>query len=233
MKDNIFECVIPKGKGIIAILGGTGDTKIFWNKKNKDEVENARQTFNKLVREKKFAAFSVSKMGRKSKKVTEFDPNIQKLILIPPMAGGAFLESPLEQRGESASPQIDGMEKQEHTTNKEAEIKAMTLLKKQIGEERFIQLMALGYFEVEGKYGKYLLSVGSVRLHRFDEIGKKKRPLLYELCIDVDKKVTRVPRGDKLLSFYLSIKKDENKFIETANFRYVSTIDEFEERSNR
>src|SRR3990167_7438502 len=124
MKDNIFECVIPKGKGIIAILGGTGDTKIFWNKKNKDEVENARQTFNKLVGEKKFAAFSVSKMGRKSKKVTEFNPNIQKLILIPPMAGGALLRETCE-----------ASVKQEYKINEEAEIKAMTLLKKQIGEE--------------------------------------------------------------------------------------------------
>ena len=88
MKNDIFECSVPKGKGILCILGGKGDTKITWNKKNKEEMDNARRTFDELVNKKKFAAFSVSKMGRKSKKITEFDPNIQKLLLIPPMAGG-------------------------------------------------------------------------------------------------------------------------------------------------
>lgn len=88
MKDDIFEMRVPKGKGVMGIIGASGDTKIFWSKKNKDEIENARRTFEELVNKKKFAAFSVTKMGRKSKKVTEFDPKLQKLILIPPIQGG-------------------------------------------------------------------------------------------------------------------------------------------------
>ena len=219
MKDNIFECVISKGRGVIAILGGKGDTKVFWNKKNKDEVENARRTFQELVGEKKFAAFSVSKLGRRSKKVTEFDPNIQKLILIPPIAGGA-IEYP-----------TGGEAKQSFKIDEEAEIKAMTLLKKEIGEKSFIKFIALGYLEVKGKYGTYRISRdNNIYLYKDDIIGKKKRPLIYNLCVSLPQDKNYLPQGDRLLSFYLLIKNDEDKLIETANFRFVSTTDEFHER---
>lgn len=87
--DNIFDSEVPEGQGVMCVLGARGDTKITWNKKNKEEVANAKRTFNNLVGKKKFAAFAMGKLGRKKgKKITKFDPNIQKLIIIPPMAGG-------------------------------------------------------------------------------------------------------------------------------------------------
>lgn len=233
MSKDIFECDVPKGKGILCILGGGGDTKIFWNKKNKDEVENAKETFNNLVKVKKFAAFSVSKMGRKSKKITEFDPNIQKLIIIPPMAGGAIGGL---MRGEDlveCSPpatQDYGMEKKVIQKNEEAEIKAMTLLEKKLGMERFIKFIAVGYIEIKGKYGLYKISIETVFLERNDKIGTKVRPLIYSLCVNVSKKVGYMPVADKILSLYLSITKDEEQFIQIANFRSVHTKDEFNER---
>ena len=233
MKDNIFECSIPKGKGVIAILGGSGDTKIFWNKKNEDEVENARQTFDKLVKEKKFAAFSVSKMGRRSKKVIEFDPNIQKLILIPPMAGGAFIGGDSYANTECRTLQMGELvpAKEAHKIDETAEIKGMTLLKKKIGDESFIKLVALGYLEVKGKYGIYKISQNGVELSKDDIIGKKRRPLCYHLCIDIPKDKGYLPQGDRFLSLYILIKESENKFIEIANFRSVYTKDEFQERN--
>lgn len=229
MENDIFKCKVSKGNGILCILGGKGDTKIFWNKKNVEEVENARQTFNNLVKVKKFAAFSVSKLGRRNKKITEFDPKIQKLILIPPMQGGQLLRGELNEQ--TCAPNIGGIEESKTIQrNDEAEIKAMTLLKNKIGEEQFIKLIAVGYIEIKGKYGLYKINDNTAILERTDKIGKKVRPLIWTLCINVSIKTGYIPLADKILSLYLSIKENEDKFIETANFRFVNTKDEFQER---
>ncbi len=74
--------------GEIAILSGKGDTKIIWDSDNEAEVDNARRTFEDLVDGKKYAAFSVGKKGEKDEKIKKFDPDLEKIILIPPMAGG-------------------------------------------------------------------------------------------------------------------------------------------------
>lgn len=87
MTQDIFTMDAMEGKGILAILDATGDTKIIWDRDNDDEISAAKRTFNDLIK-KGFAAFSVKKNGDQNKKVTEFDPDEEKLILIPPMAGG-------------------------------------------------------------------------------------------------------------------------------------------------
>lgn len=228
MKD-IFNCKVPRGKGVIGVLNSSGDTKLFWNKKNAEEVENARQMFDKLVKGKKFAAFEISQMGKKSKKVTEFNPNLQKLILIPPMAGGQNIR--MAEASRSFDSECVEVTKAAEPHNEEAEIKAMALLKKKIGEQKFIKFVAVGYIEIKGKYGVYKIRKNEeIELHKFDIIGKKKRPLFYGLCIDVSKKAGYIPQGDKTLTLYLSITEDEDKFIETANFRRVRTKDEYNER---
>lgn len=65
-----------------------GDTKVIWNPRDEDEVTNARRTFDELVGEKRFAAFRVRERGARGEQVTEFDPDAEKLIIVPPMAGG-------------------------------------------------------------------------------------------------------------------------------------------------
>ena len=229
-KFDFFTHSVPKGQGMLCVLGQEGDTKITWSKKNKDEVANAKRTFNNFVNKKKFAAFSVSKLGRKSKKITKFDPNIQKIIFIPPMAGGSSdsnvgtIEQPMtwhtDQPVQAERP---------IAIDEKAEIKAFTLLKKKVGEEKFIKFAAAGYIETKGKYGVYKIkNTGAVELKRFDKIGEKKRPLIYDLCISTESK--QLPRGDNLLALFILIKEDEDKFIQTANFRFVRTDDEFNER---
>lgn len=76
-----------EGKGIMAILDASGDTKVIWDKDNEDEVETAKDTFDRLTK-KGFVAFSVKKNGDADKKIKEFDPDLEKIILIPQMAGG-------------------------------------------------------------------------------------------------------------------------------------------------
>ena len=74
--------------GELAIMNGTGDTKVIWDPENEAEVKNAREMFDNLVKGKGFAAWSVNKKGNKDERVTKFDPAEEKLILVPPMAGG-------------------------------------------------------------------------------------------------------------------------------------------------
>lgn len=68
-------------------LDRSGDTKLIWDSENKEEVDAARKTFNDL-RRKGYLGYSVKKSGKKKDVITEFDPDSEKLILAPPMAGG-------------------------------------------------------------------------------------------------------------------------------------------------
>jgi hypothetical protein len=71
----------------LRVMGGKGDTKIIWNPDNTDEVANARRSFDDMTG-KGFRAFAVARAGAKGDRVHEFDPEAEKLIIVPPMAGG-------------------------------------------------------------------------------------------------------------------------------------------------
>lgn len=69
------------------VMDGSGDTRIIWDPANEDEVAQARKTFDDL-KAKRFVGFKVGQGGKKGEQVAEFDPAAEKLILVPPMAGG-------------------------------------------------------------------------------------------------------------------------------------------------
>lgn len=75
-------------KMVMSILDASGDTKVMWNPRDEDEVAAAREAFNKLVA-KGFRAFRVGAKGEAGERITQFDKDAEKLILIPQMAGGA------------------------------------------------------------------------------------------------------------------------------------------------
>jgi len=73
----------------IAVMSGAGDLRKVWNAANADEVEDARRSFNHLVKDKKYLAFRVNpENNNKGEQMREFDPDAGKMILIPPVAGG-------------------------------------------------------------------------------------------------------------------------------------------------
>ena len=76
-----------EGKIAIAIMGSAGDTKKIWDKNNPDEVEDAKESFKRL-RKKGYLAFHVNKKGDKGEQMTEFDPDAERMIMVPPMQGG-------------------------------------------------------------------------------------------------------------------------------------------------
>jgi len=70
-------------------MGAKGDTRVIWNPRDPDEVAAARAQFDTLVKEKRFLAFRVNTTGGKGEQIREFDPEAEKLIIAPPMAGGS------------------------------------------------------------------------------------------------------------------------------------------------
>jgi hypothetical protein len=75
--------------GVMAELNETGDTKVIWDKNNPDEVEAARATFDRLTKDRKFIAFSVKgKNGDKDERIRTFDPDAERIILVPQNVGG-------------------------------------------------------------------------------------------------------------------------------------------------
>lgn len=85
---------VPEGRHALAVMGEPGDTKHIWNKSNEVEVEAARTLFKKLTKKKSeggagYLAFHVTgKDGEKGEQMNEFDPNAERMILVPPIAGG-------------------------------------------------------------------------------------------------------------------------------------------------
>lgn len=73
--------------GEIAVMDGTGDTKITWNTDVAIEVENARSQFNAL-RGKGYAAYRVRGDGEPGEIMNHFDPHAGMMIMHPAMQGG-------------------------------------------------------------------------------------------------------------------------------------------------
>ena len=73
--------------GELRCMSSLGDTKVIWDPKNDDEVEAAEEQFNTLI-DKGFSAFEVKKGGDKGKKITKFNPNAGKIIMVPEIVGG-------------------------------------------------------------------------------------------------------------------------------------------------
>lgn len=72
--------------GEIRQLARVGDVKIAWDSENEKEITVAREIFDKRITEG-WTAFR-DKMGVKGDKIRTFDPDAERIILIPPISGG-------------------------------------------------------------------------------------------------------------------------------------------------
>lgn len=70
----------------LRILGKGGDTRISWNNESDIEVAAAKETFEKRIKEN-WSAFR-EKKGIKGDKIKIFDPEAERIILVPPISGG-------------------------------------------------------------------------------------------------------------------------------------------------
>jgi hypothetical protein len=69
------------------VMSPEGDYRIIWDSGNTDEVATARASFDELTG-KGFTAYRVDDKGDKSAILREFDPEAEKIIFRPAMAGG-------------------------------------------------------------------------------------------------------------------------------------------------
>jgi len=73
--------------GEMRILDGSGDTKQVWDPDNEDEVQAAKELFNKLIK-KGYSAYRVGSKGAKAGRMEEFEAEEGKMILVPAVKGG-------------------------------------------------------------------------------------------------------------------------------------------------
>lgn len=75
-------------RNVMEILDPTGDTKVMWDRNNEDEVAIAKAAFDAAIT-KGSSVFAVKgKKGEQGKRLTEFDPAIERMIVVPQMVGG-------------------------------------------------------------------------------------------------------------------------------------------------
>lgn len=80
---------VPEGLGAFAVMGTEGDTKHMWDRNKPAEVEAAKLLFETLVNKNKYTAYKVDVKGEKGDgPIKEFDPNEERYIFVPQMAGG-------------------------------------------------------------------------------------------------------------------------------------------------
>lgn len=65
-----------------------GHAEFKWDKKNAQDVEDARQYFIKKKAEGYLAYRIDPKTGDKGEVLKEFDPSAERIILLPPLKGG-------------------------------------------------------------------------------------------------------------------------------------------------
>jgi len=70
----------------LRILGIGGDVKISWDSRNEMETAVAKETFDKRIKDG-WSAFR-EKIGIKGDKIKIFDPDAERVILVPPISGG-------------------------------------------------------------------------------------------------------------------------------------------------
>lgn len=73
--------------GEIRCLNETGDTKMTWDPNVRDEVDVAKDQFEKL-KKKGYQAYSVKKGGEKNQAIDKFDPDAGMIIMVPKIQGG-------------------------------------------------------------------------------------------------------------------------------------------------
>lgn len=73
--------------GVIEAMDLSGDSKIYWDRGKMGEVAAAEKSFDTL-KEKGYVAFRLNSDGSTGEQIREFDPNAERIVMRPPLAGG-------------------------------------------------------------------------------------------------------------------------------------------------
>jgi hypothetical protein len=73
---------------VMEIMGAdTGHSRTIWEANNEAEVAAARATFDSLTGQG-YRAFHVKADGTEGRRMDEFDPAAEKMIMVPQLRGG-------------------------------------------------------------------------------------------------------------------------------------------------
>ena len=64
-----------------------GDLKVIWDSEKQDEIDAAKEQFEKLIK-KGYLAYKVGEKGKPSTQIKKFDPDLEKIIMSPQVIGG-------------------------------------------------------------------------------------------------------------------------------------------------
>lgn len=83
------ELVIPEGYGLLSILDSTGDTRIMWNPRDKDDVASAEAAWD-AAKKRGMVAYFVGDNGEAGEVIqgTKFPKKEGKIIMAPQLVGG-------------------------------------------------------------------------------------------------------------------------------------------------
>jgi len=73
--------------GEIREMSRKGDLKLSWDSGNEKEVAAAKEVFDKRSGEG-WAAFGEKRLGGKGDRIRTFDSDMERIILVPQIAGG-------------------------------------------------------------------------------------------------------------------------------------------------
>ena len=85
---------VPEGHGLMSGLNNSGDARIMWDRNNPDEVRAAREAFESLTKPKSkggrghVAYKAEGKNGERGEVIRKFDPEAERIILVPQIVGG-------------------------------------------------------------------------------------------------------------------------------------------------
>lgn len=73
--------------GTLEVLDSSGDTKITWRSDDPVSVAVARAAFNE-ARNRGATVYAMDDAGAKGGRVSEFDPEAERLVAVPQLQGG-------------------------------------------------------------------------------------------------------------------------------------------------
>lgn len=76
-----------KYDGTLRILCPEGDRRIVWRKESLSEINEAKKVFRDAIASGHLA-YKAEPGGQKGKKISEFDPTAEEIVLMPLVIGG-------------------------------------------------------------------------------------------------------------------------------------------------
>lgn len=68
--------------GCFRILSQNGDDRVIWDRRDKNQVKDAYKKFKELT-DKGYTAYASTTTGNKGHRITEFDPGLEEIIMVP------------------------------------------------------------------------------------------------------------------------------------------------------